>query len=130
MAISFNNGRQYVLSAKVNFSFADLTEGADLAIKLPIGAQIIRGELGVSTGFNDTTAATIAVGDGSGAAALLTATNVKVTGITALTGAPKEYPAGGNIIVTYAGTDDDATTGEGWLRVSYVIDGRANEVNP
>lgn len=126
MPIKTNFERQYVLSAFVDFTYADLAAGANVAIEVPGGAVVVGGDLAIDTVFDSTTN-TLAVGDGGSATRYLGATNVKATGRTAITPTGYVYPATDTIDLTYALTGSASTTGAGRLRIDYIIRGRGNE---
>jgi hypothetical protein len=99
------------------------------AIKLPKGARVVGGQLTVVTVSNDTGAATLAVGDSGSASRYLAATSIKTAARTALV--PTGFTGiGEDIRITLVNTNGDATTGKVTLDVSYIIDGKSNEVVP
>lgn len=128
MTIVKDAGRQTTLQGIFKFTYADLTEdAAHEVIDLPHGAVALDGELVITEAFDSTTSDTIAV---SGVATLA-ATDVQSTGRTAFTavgnGTPLTSPD--TLDITWdAGTNGTATQGAGYVRVSYVIDNRATEV--
>jgi hypothetical protein len=84
MAITKKSGRQEVVSAYIDINFADIVAaGAYSAIDLPVGSQVVGGDMVVDTVFNSTTN-TISVGDASSAARYLAATDTKTAARTAL----------------------------------------------
>ncbi len=125
MAISKNSGRQYPLVASVDFGFADIaTAGTYEAIDLPGGAIVTGGVLEVIT--PDTGNGTIAVHIGSivllAAADYDSAARTFITETDVVTAAPDTV----DIVVAVA----SLTVGTFRLVIEYIIDGRANEVNP
>lgn len=98
-------------------------------INLPQGAIIVGGQVTVTVVSNDSTTATIAVGDSASANRYLTATTTKTLGSTALTVTGYE-PAGLNLRVTLANGTGNATTGVVRVTVFFIIKSRANEVYP
>lgn len=98
-------------------------------INLPTGAIVVGGQISVITVSNDSSTATIAVGDSVTANRYLTATSMKSLGSTALTVTGYE-PAGLNIRVTLANASGDATTGKVRVTVFFILKNRANEVYP
>lgn len=131
MSITKNGGRQTVLTAMQRFTFADLENGVALeAVDVPGGAYIVSGELVIETAFNAGTSDTIAVGHTGDDDGLLTATDVQSTGRTPLVPAGGTYAAKDSVTLKWATAGTAATAGAGFVRVEYVIDGRANEVQP
>jgi len=129
MAIAKDSGRQEVIHADIPFTFATLgaTAVAIEAIDLPVGAEIIGGDLIVDTAFDTGTTATFKFGDAldddrytASAIDLKTAarTALTVTGYRALATSNKL-----KILPTYVGTA--ATAGAGRVRIQYIVDGRA-----
>lgn len=131
---------QYPQSAEFRFTHADTmanisgvvqalkANGAFEAIPLPIGATVVGGELVVETASNDSGATvTVAVGDSGNASRYLAATSIKAAGRTALT-LTGFKGAGENIRFTIAGANGDATAGQVYLRVEYILEGRMHEV--
>lgn len=132
MAITKDSGRQYPLVARVDFTYSDLTDATGVeAIDIPPGAEIVGGELVIETAFNSATSDTIDVGDG-GDTDRYTASpvNVAATGRTALTLTGYTYTAKDTIDILWDGTGTAPTAGAGYLKVTYTIEDRANEVNP
>ena len=127
-----DHGRQPVLSAKIPFTFADLTSGEITeAIDLPGGAYIVSGELVITTGFDSATSDNIEVGLLAVATnTLLTATDVSSTGITAIVPVGGSLAAADTITIEWTGAGAAPTAGVGFLRVDYVIDGRATDTQP
>jgi hypothetical protein len=136
-----NRGRQYALHAEFQFSMADamlnsagvLTNfkaaaGVFDVIPMPPNAVVVGGELAVEVASNDGGAtATLKVGDSANDARYLAATSIKAAARTALV--PTGYRGvGEDIRITLANTNGDATAGTISLRVSYIITGRAQEV--
>lgn len=132
MSITKNAARQYPLSAEVDFDYADLTSGSAVAaIDVPAGAVIVGGELVVGTAFNSATSDVISIGDGGSATRYENAQDVKTAaGIWPLTLTGYRYTEADTIDVTWTGAGTAPTAGAGTLRIQYVIENRANEVNP
>jgi hypothetical protein len=117
----------------VTRDFGSLAGGSSAAtvytfevIPLPVGANVLSGELVVETTF-DTAGYDVTVGDTAVTNRYLSSTDVKTAARTALV--PTGYTGTGQNIVITVSTDDACTAGVATLRVTYVIDGRANEVN-
>jgi hypothetical protein len=131
MAITKDRGRQTVLTAMQHFTYDDFTSGvATEAVDLPGGAYIISGELVITTAFNSGTSDAMEVGDSGGVATLLSSTSVASTGRTDLTPPDAPLSAKDAVTIELTSVGAAATAGAGFLRVEYVIDGRANEVQP
>jgi hypothetical protein len=120
-------------SSDVTRDFGSLADGSSAAtvytfvvIPLPVGANVLSGELIIETAF-DTAGYDVTVGDTSDTDRYLGSTDVKAAGRTALV--PTGYTGTGQNIVITVSTDDTCTTGVATLRVLYTIDGRAQEVN-
>lgn len=127
MAITKNRGRQGVISAYVDITAAMIVAaGAYAAIDLPVGAQVVGGDIVVTEVFDSTTN-TLSVGDASSAARYLGATTTKALGRTALvpTGfqTTATQPA---VTVTAALTGAAPTTGAVRVRIDYIVNKRAS----
>lgn len=126
MAISKDTGRQWPLVARVSFAGGTDVDavGTYEAIDLPAGAQVTGGNLEVTTGFSGT--GTIAVQIGS--EVLIAASTQGSAAVVDFSGAGSAVAAGDtvDIVTAVAALTDGAAT----LTVEYVIDGRANEVQP
>lgn len=123
------SGRQYILYAEQPINFAQINDTgvAVLAIKLPFGAEVVGGDLVVDTAWNAGTSATLAIGDVASPSRYLAATSIQAAGRTALT--VTNYVSDGNEIYvtpTIAGTAP--TAGAARVRLQYVIQNRAHEV--
>lgn len=133
MPITKNGGRQTVLHARVDVSYADLAAGAVTtttifaALDLPGDAVIVSGALVVTTAFVGPTAATVSIGDGASAARYLADTDLKTAARTALVPTGFKYTAKDSVDCDVAMSVAVATAGAFTLEVDYVIDGRANE---
>lgn len=127
MAITKDGGRQWPLYAKVDFTVADLTTTvAEPAVTLPAGATVVGGHLAILTAFSGGgVGETVQVAGGGASTAAVDAD--AGTSFTALTLDGTATTAVTDITVTWTGT---ATAGAGQLVVAYVMDGRANEVQP
>lgn len=130
MAITKNRGRQTAIEAYVDVSFADLaglSGAATVAIDLPVGAQVVGGDLVVDTAFNSVTSDVITVGDALSAARYLGSTSIAATGRTALV--PTGYRAlstSNQIKVTWTGVGTAPSAGQIRLRVAYIVNKRAS----
>lgn len=124
-----SRARQYILSAEVAFTFANVADTAVAvpAVLLPFGAQVVGGAVVVDTAFNAGTSIVLDVGDAAVANRYKNDVNLATAGVTALT--PTGYVSdGGNINITPVIVGAAATAGAARLRVDYVIAGRAQEV--
>jgi formylmethanofuran dehydrogenase subunit C len=126
---NFNDTMVNTVGNTVDFGAVNLGGAAGKfdVINLPVGAVVVGGSLTVETAF-DTAGYDVTVGDSGSENRYLTSTDVKSTGQTALV--PTGYHGTGQNIRITMSSDDACTTGKATLRVEYVIDGRATEVNP
>lgn len=131
MAISKDTGRQWPLCAVVDIAYSDTPTTATFyeAADLPGNARVIGGALVVKTAWDSTTN-TFSVGDSGAAARYLSATDLKTAGTTAFDFSTDDGSAPLDVGVTYAETGAAATAGAAQLIIQYVIDGKANEVQP
>lgn len=133
---------QYPLTASFTFNYSDTmvnAAGSEVsfnvtgspvfkAIPLPPGAIVVGGEMVVETAYNTTGAATVAIGDATTANRYLAATSVKAAGRTALV--PTGFRSTGeDLQLTLALADTAGTQGKVTINVTYIQDGRANEVH-
>jgi hypothetical protein len=96
---------------------------------LPPGAVIVGGEVIVETAYAGSTAATLSLGIAGTLTALANAVDLKTAARTALTlTSPLLANAGQNIRATIAYTVANATAGKVRINLTYLIDGRATEV--
>lgn len=101
------------------------------AIKLPVGARIVGANLLVETAGVGPTAYTAAVGTAAAPTGILAATDLKTAALTAATVTNTIALLandGSNVRVTIASTVANATAGKFRVSVSYVIDGKVDEV--
>lgn len=114
--------------AAVDFGKTNTSATTFEVINLPRDSVIISGELVVETAF-DTASYTVVVGDSSVADRYLAAADRKAAARTALV--PTGYRNTGGLNLRLGITNaDTCTTGKATLRVTFVIDGRADEVYP
>lgn len=138
MAITFESGRQNVLLADYDFTYADMTDATYMAmVQLPINAVVTNVQCIITTLFNSGTTDIFSIGDqetgASASAAYYAANSADVTAVPTIvpgiiTG--KKYTVGGTVGVRWDGTGTAPTTGAGTLIVQYYIDGRATENQP
>jgi hypothetical protein len=95
-------------------------------IKLPANAEVIGGSLVVETVSNDSSTATLKVGDATSDARYLAATSIKTAARTALT-LTGYVTNGEDLRITLANAGGDATAGKVRISVEYVIKNRLNE---
>lgn len=131
MAITKQGGRQWSLHAKLPFNFADLAgeSGNALgAVDLPGGASVIAASMTIDEVFNSATSDTLAV---SGAGITLggvdgtalgtsNASALDETTLTALT----------EVTLQWTGVGAVPTTGNGFVHIEYIQDGKADAVQP
>jgi hypothetical protein len=120
-----SEGRQDSRFAMAEFTFADFPTTAFVpCIKLPAGAAIVSGYLGVKTASG--AALTLSLGTAGSAASLLAATSVAAQGKTAFTAALTNYgcPDVGRVIgiTPSAGTP---TLLSGVVVIEYIVSGRS-----
>ena len=133
MAVSTANknfGRQYPLVATQTITYADVAGGtAQAVLDVRPGTRIIGGFLKVDTVWNGTTPL-LDLGD-DGDADRYTASQIDLTAVatTALTITGYKYTESNTIDATISVTGTPSQ-GSATLVVMYVIDGRANEVEP
>jgi hypothetical protein len=113
MAITKDAGRQYPLVAKVDFTYANLTDATAVeAVDLPANAVVTGGHLTITTVFNSATSDTIAVSGGG--VTFLGATDVTSTGATIFsTLVAPVFTSNDTIDLTWDGTGTAPTTGAG-----------------
>lgn len=130
MAITQDAGRQYPLVASVAIAFGDLSSGvAADAIELPPGAVVLDAAVFVDTAFNSATSDALAVGDSGAAGRFISAADMQVAGEhVATAGRGYKYASGGVVQVTLTSVGGGISAGAARLILSYVIDGRANDV--
>lgn len=130
-----NVGRQYPLVAYQEFTLSEMTSGsALLTVKLPAGAIVVSGFAFISTAFNSGTTDALTIGDGGSAARYATVTAgsgaLSANLYKALTPTGYQYTAADTVDLTWTGAGTAATTGAGYLLVTYIVENRANEVVP
>jgi hypothetical protein len=142
-ALKSTRGAQYPLNAEFVFDLAGgdtllningvvtaigaITGTTFDVIGLPPGAVITSGEIVVEVASNDSSTATMAVGDSASATRYLAATSIKTAARTALV--PTGYlGVGENIRITLANAGGNATAGKVSVRAQYIVRGRTNEV--
>lgn len=127
MPITKNSGRQEVISAFVDFTFADIptTATAYAAMDIPQNAIVIGGELTVNTAWDTATSATLSVGDVTLATRYATTVNLKAAARTALTLTGFTHSNTQKVLNgTTAFVGAAATAGAARLRVDYIVKGR------
>lgn len=129
MANMQNRGRQYRLTALQDIDFQDLVNGSASGIKvsLPTNSIVVGGALIVETAWNSATTATLALAL-QGGATLLTATNIKATGITNLTTPIATNYTGADVTLTLAETGAAATQGKAKVLIDYIVVDKVAEV--
>ena len=103
------------------------TTGTFDVIALPVNSQVIGGDLVVETASNDSSTATLSVGDSGSATRYLGATSIKSAARTALVPTGFMNSSGLDIRITLANASGDATAGKVRLHVTYVVKNRQNE---
>lgn len=128
MPVQKKSGRQQVISAIVDFTYADVAVDGTLhdLIDIPVNAVVVGGDLVVDTAWNNLTTATLTVGDATTNNRYLTATSLKTPGRTALVPTGFKHTSSEPSIRgagVMSGTA--ATAGAARLRVDYVVMGRS-----
>lgn len=130
MAITKNSGRQDVQVASLTINYGDITPaGTYDAIDLPVGAQVVGGEIITDTGVTGggLSAATISLGDASSATRYLSASSVFAAGRAALTLTGYKHTSSTpllKVVSAFAG-GTTPTAGSVRINVQYIVDGRA-----
>ena len=127
--------RQSVLSADREFNFSDFTSGvAKPLIYVRPGTRILRGWVDITTAWNNTSSASMQVGDTEGTDDVdrwLTATDAKSAVLTALLAPLKDSvidtPEAITMTMTVSGTGN---AGAGVLHIEYIEEERSTEINP
>lgn len=133
---------QYLLHSEFTFLVTDtftMTDGVTKAfsvaapvadvINLPDVAVLVGGDVTVEVASNDSSTATIAVGDSGNATRYLGATSIKAAARTALV--PTGYRgAGENLRITLANAGANATAGKVTVRAAFAIQDKMNETYP
>jgi hypothetical protein len=122
---TFNLTDTFVMTDGVSKAFSVAAPVADV-IPLPPNAVVIGGEVVVETVSNDSSTATIAVGDSASATRYLAATNIKAAARTALT-LTGFRGTGQDVRITLANAGADATAGKVTVRVLFEIQDRTTE---
>lgn len=110
--------RQEVLSAMVDLGIANIGTGNGYTAVIPRGSLIVSVGLYTVTAFDSGTTATGTITDGT--TALVSAQDVKSTGIETVAVAQKFYPDGGTITFSLAETGTTATAGRAIGYVNYI----------
>ena len=124
-------GRQYPLVARQYFTYEDLESGTlTPALGLPGNSTVIGGEITITEAFDSTTSDSFDVGDGDNASRYASGVDGQATGRTALTLSGHKYTVPDTVDVTLTSVDGPPSVGAGYVEVHYVIEARANEVQP
>lgn len=132
MPITKKSGRQEVIAATADFTFADVVSGVYApAVDLPGGAIVVGGHLAITTVFNSATDDKFSIGDQVGSAAATANTyaaqsaDVTAPGAVAIVPTGKKYAEPSTVGVVWTGTGAAPSAGAGRLVVLYIVDGRA-----
>lgn len=132
MPIKKLSGRQEVIAATADFTFADVASGVYVpAVDLPGGAIVVGGHLAITTIFNSATDDKFSIGDKVGVAAAAAATyaaqsaDITAAGAVPVVATGKKYAEPSTVGVVWTGTGAAPTAGAGRLTVLYIVDGRA-----
>ena len=135
-AIQKDQNRQWPLSLEKTITFSDdLAAVADSVVqelaRLPVNARVTGGEIVVETVWNTGTSGVVDIGDVTDPNRYAAAVNLHALGRTALLldgFKTTEVERDVNVTPTFVGAD--ATQGQAYIRMQYVIEGKANEVQP
>ena len=132
MTITKKPGRQEVIAATADFTFADVTSGAyEGAVEVPAGAIVVGGHLAITTIFNSGTDDKFSIGDQVGVAAASAATyaaqsaDITAPGAVEIVPTGKKYAEPSTVGVVWTGTGAAPSAGVARLTVLYIVDGRA-----
>lgn len=123
---AYNVDRQWTLEALTEINLATDPTDTSFVVQLPPNALLVGGQAIVNTVFNGTTPKLTAIDNSASPISIfgnVDATAAAVTNIAA--GAGHFYPAGAVITVGVSGAP---TAGRAFVRLSYLILGRANEL--
>lgn len=127
MPIDKDTSRQYLLTAKVDFTYEDLDVGAyTKAIDVPSGARVVGGRLAITEAFNTGDTSFMSVGTVEVPSRYAVLVDGKVLGVTELTVDEAAHNESA-VIINWKPKSTDTSIGAGFLEVEYVIEGRANE---
>lgn len=132
MPITKKPGRQEVIAATADFTFADVASGTyAAAVDLPGGAIVVGGHLAITTIFNSATDDKFSIGDKVGANAAAAATyaaqsaDITAPGAVEIVPTGKKYTEPSTVGIVWTGTGAAPSAGAGRLTVLYIVDGRA-----
>ena len=132
MPIKKLSGRQEVIAATADFTFADIVSGVyQPAVDVPAGAIVVGGHLAITTLFNSATTDQFSIGDKVGSAAAVNTTYAALSAdITAVGAVPlvpmgKKYAEPSTVGIVWTGAGAAPTAGVARLTVQYIVDGRA-----
>lgn len=142
MAITLNTGRQETVSARVSFSYTNLTSGVAVnAIQLPANARIIGAFIRIETAFNSGTSDALVIQSNEGtpkayitipavlntlsAGTVASADGILSNVVTVASNIGFLNTQPSFIDVKWTGTGTAATTGAATLEVEYVVENRA-----
>lgn len=127
MAITKNSGRQELVAAYVDFTYADLTNNVAVdAMDLPVGAVVVDAEIIVGTAWNSATSDVIDIGDSGSTTRYATDLNIHTTGVKAATPTGYSHLVTTNKLqLTWTGVGAVPTAGSGRLQVRYFVEKRS-----
>ena len=118
--------RQHAKYVMVDLGIANIGTGNGYTAAIPRGALIVSAGVITETAFNSATTTTATITDGT--TALVSAVDVKTTGIETVAVAQKFYASGATIQFNLAETGAAATAGRAIGYVSYIQLGCMNSV--
>lgn len=129
MAISKDSGRQWPLTAKVDFTFADADGVSEEIVDIPGGAVVTGGQVVIVNAWDSATSAVLDLGDKTTGDRYVSNADAKTVGATALIADGGAFTVTDSVVINITNTGTP-TVGDGYVIVSYVLDNRANEVQP
>jgi len=129
MAITKDSGRQWPLTAKVDFTFADADGVSVELVDIPGGAVVTGGSVVIVNAWDSSTSAVLDLGDKTTGDRYVSNLDAKATGGTAVVPAGAAFTVTDAVVLNITNTGAP-TVGDGYVIVSYVLNDRANEVQP
>jgi hypothetical protein len=127
--VNVQEERQWPLAAFIDLSIANYGAGNGFTIVVPPGAFLLSMGAFVNAAFNAGTTNTLTVVDNASTpVTFANAVTIGALGPVAFVTPVQYYPNGATITVSAAQTGTAATAGSAFFYMSYVINGRANEV--
>jgi hypothetical protein len=130
MTFAYDPGRQYPLVAEAVLDYDDLLPSATEVdiVKLPPGSRVLDVRVYVDTAFDAAGTDLFSVGDSDSATLYANGVDVATTGAKTTAGFGKKYASSETLIGTYTHTSTAPTAGSLRVTVTYVVEGRVNEI--